>query len=168
LIPLILLIVVGAIAFVGIKMFGGKEEMPVKPPVAPVVKDQGNLQMEMIANPEYKFVENKVSGEILVVTGNVTNRYDHPRSNVFVKGTLYNSAGKVIVTSSAYCGNMLTDSDLSTLEIKTINERLNNRIGDNNVNTGIETGKSVPFTVVFSGLPEDINELTVEVVKSVK
>lgn len=168
LIPLILLIVVGVIAFVGIKMFGGKEEMPVKPPVAPVVKDQGNLQIEMIANPEYKFVENEISGEILVVTGNVTNRYDHPRSNVHVKGTLYNSTGEVIVTSSAYCGNMLTDSDLTTLELKTINERLNNRMGDDNLNTGIETGKNIPFTVVFSGLSEDISELTVEVLESAK
>jgi len=167
LIPLLLLAVVGALVFFGMKMFGGKEEVPVKP-VAPVVKDQGNLQIEMIANPEYKFVENKVSGEILVVTGNVTNRYDHPRSNISVKGTLYDSAGKVIVTSSAYCGNMLSDSDLTALELKTINERLNNRMGDDNMNIGIESGKNVPFTVVFSDLPEDINELTVEVLESDK
>ena len=167
LVLLILLIVVGVIAFVGMKMFGGKEEVPVKP-VAPVVKDQGNLQIEMIANPEYKFVENKVFGELLVVTGNVTNRYDHPRNNIFVKGTLYDSAGKVIVSSSAYCGNMFTDSELTALELKTINERLNNRMGDNNLNTGIESGKNIPFTVVFSGLTEDINELTVEVLESAK
>jgi hypothetical protein len=63
---------------------------------------------------------------------------------------------------------MLTDSDLTSLELKTINERLNNRMGDNNVNTGIESGKTIPFTIVFSGVPEDVNELTVEVVKSSK
>jgi len=167
LIPLILLIVVGALVFIGMKMFGGKEEVPVKP-VAPVVKDLGNLQIEMIANPEYKFVENKIFGEILVVTGNVTNRYDHPRSNIYVKATLYDSAGKVAVSSAAYCGNMFTDSDLTALELKTINERLNNRMGDDKSNTGIESGKKIPFTVVFSDLPEDINELTVEVLKSAK
>jgi pilus assembly protein FimV len=167
LILLILLIVLGVIVFVGMRKFVDKEEAPVTP-VAPIVEDQGYLQIEMIANPEYKFVENKVSGEILVVTGTVTNRYDHPRSNIQVKGSLYDKAGKVIVTSSAYCGNMITDSDLTTLELKTINERLSNRMGDDNLNTGIESGKKVPFTVVFSNLPEDINELIVEVVQSVK
>jgi len=98
----------------------------------------------------------------------VTNRYDHPRSNILVKGTLYNSAGKVIATSSAYSGNMFTDTELSTLELKTIKERLNNRMGDNSLNTNVAPGKKIPFTVVFSDLPEDINELTVEVVQSSK
>jgi len=164
LIPLILLIAVGAIIYAGIQIFGGKEDAPVPPAVI----DQGKLQIEMIANPDYKFVENKVFGEILVITGDVTNRYDHPRSNIQVKGILYDSAGKDIVASSAYCGNMLADSDLTSLELKTINERLGNRKGDRNLNVGIEPGKKIPFTIVFSNLPEAINELTVEVVQSAR
>jgi len=167
LIPLILLIALGAILYAGIKMFGAKEEAPVTP-VKPAVTDQGNLRMEMIAEPAYQFVENKVAGEILVVTGNVTNRYDHPRSQVMVKAVLYDSAGKVIVTSSAYAGNMFTQAELTGLDLNTLAERMNNRRGDNNANIGVAPGNSIPFTVVFSNLPENISELTVEAVQSEK
>ena len=159
---LLIIIAISAIIYLGFKIFGGKEE-------APAVKDLGYLQMEMIAVPEYTFIENEKAGELLVVTGNVTNRYDHPRSGIQVKGKLYDATGKVIIVSpTVYCGNMFEDSDLSSLELKTINERLNNRKGDKNANSGIKSGQKVPFTVVFSKLPEGIDELTVEVVKSSK
>ena len=120
----------------------------------------------LIAVPEYKFVENEKTGELLVVTGNVTNRYDSPRGDIQVMGKLYNTKGKVLVSAKVYCGNMFKDSDLSSLELKTINERLNNRKGDNNIDAGVKPGQKVPFTVIFSKLPEGIDELTVEVVKS--
>lgn len=165
LIPLILLIVLGAIILIGMTMFAGKEEMPVAPPA---VTDLGNLQIEMSANPAYKFVENETAGEILVITGNVVNRYDHPRGNIVVKGTLYDNAGTVIATSSAYGGNMFTDSELSTLDMESINERLNNRTGDDNLNADIAPGQKIPFTVVFSSLPEDMYEFTTEVVQSAR
>jgi hypothetical protein len=98
----------------------------------------------------------------------VTNRYDHPRSGIQVKGMVYDSAGKVVVTSSAYCGNMFTDSDLAGLELETINKRLANRKGDNNANEGVAPGQSVPFTIVFGNLPADIHEFEVEVTQSSK
>ncbi|MFZ2630358.1 MAG: DUF3426 domain-containing protein [Desulfosalsimonadaceae bacterium] len=162
----LLLIIIGAIGFVAWQMFGGKEEAP--PAVKEQVKDLGNLQMEIVATPAYKFVENKTSGELLIINGNVTNRYDHPRSNVKVKGTLYNNAGKVIISSAVYCGNMFTDAELADLDIKTIEGRLNNRMGDNQMNSGVTPGQSVPFTVVFKNLPQDMDEFTVEVTASVK
>lgn len=165
LIPLILLILLGAAIFIGMTMFAGKEDVPVAPPA---VTDQGNLQIEMSANPAYKFVENETAGEILVITGNVVNRYDHPRSNIVVKGTLYDNAGTVISTSTAYSGNMFSDSELSTLEMESINERLNNRTGDDNLNADIAAGQKIPFTVVFSNLPEDMYEFTTEVVQSAR
>jgi predicted Zn finger-like uncharacterized protein len=166
LIPLILLIVLGGLVYVGVTMFTGEKDAPVPPP--PAATDQGNLQMEMIATPSYQFVENEAAGELLVITGTVTNRYDHPRSNILVKGTLYDAAGKVIVTSTAYTGNMLTDAELATLELDLINERLNNRTGDDNLNVDIAPGKEIPFTVVFANLPENMHEFTVEVVQSAR
>ncbi|MDA8404162.1 MAG: zinc-ribbon domain-containing protein [Desulfobacteraceae bacterium] len=165
----LLLIIIGTIGFIGWKMLGGKVETPSAPPaVKEQVKDMGNLQMEMIATPAYKFVENKTSGELLIITGNVTNRYDHPRSNVQVKGTLYNNAGKVIISSAVYCGNMFTDEELTDLDMKTIEGRLNNRMGDNQSNSGVKPGQSVPFTVIFKNLPADMGEFTIEVTASAK
>ena len=165
----LLLIIIGAIVYVGWQMLGGKKAAPPTPPVVKEqVKDLGNLQMEIVATPAYKFVENKTSGELLIINGNVTNRYDHPRSNVQVKGTLYNNAGKVIISSAVYCGNMFTDAELTDLDMKTIEGRLNNRMGDNQMNSGVKPGQSVPFTVIFKNLPQDMDEFAVEVTASGK
>jgi len=39
-------------------------------------------------------------------------------------------------------------------------------LGDNRTNVKIEPGKSIPFMVVFSNLPEDLEEFTIEVTGS--
>jgi predicted Zn finger-like uncharacterized protein len=170
LVGLLILILLGVLGFFGWKMFGGKETPPpaVTDQTKGEVKDLGNLQMEMISTPEYQFITNKTSGEILVINGTVTNRYDHPRSNVQVKGTLYNNAGKVIISSVVYCGNMFTAAELTDLDIAAIEGRLGNRMGDNQINSSIMPGMSVPFTVVFKNLPQDMDEFTAEVAASVK
>jgi len=163
--PILLIILAlllsGVLIYAGIKFFRAPKDVPV------VVDPMGKLQIEMIRNPEYAFVVNDSAGELLVVTGHVTNRYDQPRSHMQVKATIYDAAGAVVVTSGAYCGNMLSDSDLSALDLETINRRLANRGGDANANVGVKPGARVPFTVVFSNLPENIDEMTVEVIASV-
>jgi len=63
---------------------------------------------------------------------------------------------------------MLTDAELTTLDLERINERLNNRMGDGNLNADIAPGEEIPFTVVFSNLPENMYEFTVEVVQSAR
>lgn len=160
LVIILVLLLSGVLIYAGIKFFGAPKEVPE------MVDPSGKLQIEMIRNPEYAFVVNDSAGELLVVTGHVTNRYDQPRSHIQVKATIYNAAGKVVVTSGAYCGNMLSDSDLSVLDLETINRRLTNRGGDANANVGVKPGARVPFTVIFSNLPENIDEMTVEVVAS--
>jgi len=170
LVGLLILILLGVIGFFGWKMFGGKEAPPpaVTDQTKGEVKDLGNLQMEMISTPEYQFITNKTSGEILVINGIVTNRYDHPRSNVQVKGTLYDNAGKVIISSVVYCGNMFTAVELADLDIAAIEGRLGNRVGDKGSNSGIMPGMSVPFTIVFKNLPQNLDEFTAEAAASVR
>ncbi len=157
-IALAILIVLGALIFAA-TYFGAKEQAPIPPP------DQGNLQIEMIANPAYRFVESEKAGEMLVITGDVTNRYDHPRGEIQVKGTLYDQTGEAIGVSTAYCGNTLTDSDLASLELETIKTHLANRKGDKDA---AKPGQTLPFTVVFAPVPQDAQEFDVAVVMSSK
>jgi hypothetical protein len=44
-----------------------------------------------------------------------------------------------------------------------INKRLQNRFGDNRSNIKVKTGKTLPFVLVFSKLPANLDEYTVEV-----
>jgi len=58
---------------------------------------------------------------------------------------------------------MLSDSDLARLDMAAINKRLQNRFGDNRSNIEVKTGKTLPFLLVFSKLPANMDEYTVEV-----
>ncbi len=160
LILVFLLLLSGVLIYAGIRFFGAPTEVPE------IVDPTGKLRIEMVQNPEYAFVVNDSAGEFLVVTGHVTNRYEQPRSHIQVKATIYDAAGEIVATSGAYCGNTLSDSDLSGLDMETINRRLSNREGDANANVNVQPGGRVPFTVVFNNLPADIDEMTVEVVAS--
>jgi hypothetical protein len=131
----------------------------------PKVQDPGNLKLTTY-DINSKFVDNATVGKLFVVSGKVKNGYTENRGMVTLEGKIF-STGKVPVNSEkVYCGNVLSDLELANLEWDKIKERLFNRLGDNRSNVKIEPGQSIPFMVVFSGLPEDLEEFTIEVTGS--
>ena len=132
---------------------------------APETPDMGNLRIA-ISTPDYEFVDNENAGELLVVTGNVTNRYDGARKHIRVQGNLFDASGNVLKKSTAFAGNTLTTEELQTLPLAEIGNELTNRKGDNNLNSGVSPDEKLPFTVVFSNLPDAMDELSVEVLES--
>jgi pilus assembly protein FimV len=131
----------------------------------PKVNDPGNLKLTTY-DINSKFVDNASVGKLFVVSGKVKNGYTDNRGMITLEGNIF-STGKVPVNSEkVYCGNILSDLELANLEWDKIKERLVNRLGDNRSNVKIEPGKSIPFMVVFSGLPEDLEEFTIEVTGS--
>ena len=83
-----------------------------------------------------------------------------------VKGVLYSQGGKPVQEKTVYCGNILSESDLQTLDKATMHTRLRDRFGDKRSNFRIPSGKVIPFLIVFSDLPQDLGEFSVEVVSS--
>ena len=131
----------------------------------PKVQDPGNLKLTTY-DINSKFVDNASVGKLFVVSGKVKNGYDENRGMVTLEGKIF-STGKVPVNSEkVYCGNVMSDLELANLEWDNIKERLFNRLGDNRSNVKIEPGQSIPFMVVFSSLPEDLEEFTIEVTGS--
>ena len=131
----------------------------------PKVQDPGNLKLTTY-DINSKFVDNATVGKLFVVSGKVKNGYAENRGMVTLEGKIF-STGKVPVNSEkVYCGNVMSDLELANLEWDKIKERLFNRLGDNRSNVKIEPGQSIPFMVVFSGLPEDLEEFTIEVTGS--
>ena len=131
----------------------------------PKVQDPGNLKLTTY-DINSKFVDNSTVGKLFVVSGMVKNGYAENRGMVTLEGKIF-STGKVPVNSEkVYCGNVMSDLELANLEWDKIKERLFNRLGDNRSNVKIEPGQSIPFMVVFSGLPEDLEEFTIEVTGS--
>ena len=110
--------------------------------------------------------EEKHAGKIFVITGQVRNEYDHPRSNIKITGKLYRKGNALVNSATVYCGNMLSDADLERMDIKAITKRLQNRFGDNRSNIKVKSGKTIPFIIVFNKVPANLDEYTIEVAGS--
>jgi hypothetical protein len=122
----------------------------------------GNLKIETL-DIESKFVTNLKTGKLFVITGRIKNGYSSSRRSVRIKGNLY-TKGKILTkTQTVFCGNVLSDMELSNMEFLAIKKRLSNSLGDNKSNTGIKPGKELPFMIVFSELPDNLDEFAIQV-----
>jgi len=131
----------------------------------PKEKDKaGNLKIiPMGGTITARFVNDSQGNPRFVIHGKIKNDYDHPRSFIKVTGKIYQKGGKLAKTETVFCGNLLSDSELTGMEIAAINKRLHNRFGDKKSNLKVKTGKSIPFMIVFDELPQNLDEYTIEV-----
>jgi pilus assembly protein FimV len=127
--------------------------------------DPGNLKI-IAYDLNSKFSENKHVGKVFIITGTVKNEYSEPRSFIKITGRLYEPAQKLSHTEHVYAGNAFSELELNNLDMEAIKNRLNNRFGQNRSNVNIEPGKSIPFVIIFSQLPQQLEEFTVEIESS--
>ncbi|BBO79011.1 hypothetical protein DSCW_64280 [Desulfosarcina widdelii] len=131
----------------------------------PKVNDPGSLKLTTY-DINSKFVDNASVGKLFVVSGKVKNGYSENRGMITLSGKIF-STGKVAVNQEkVYGGNIMSDLELANLEWDKIKSRLSNRLGDNRSNVKVAPGQSIPFMVVFSNLPKDLEEFTIEVTGS--
>jgi hypothetical protein len=109
---------------------------------------------------------NDSEGQLLIVTGRVTNREKAPHSFIRLIGRLHDEQGRELARKMVYCGNLLTDGELKTLTLVEIDKRLNVRSGLRGANENLPPGHSVTFMVVFGRAPENASEWSVEVFSS--
>ena len=131
----------------------------------PKVQDSGNLKLTTY-DINSTFVDNTNVGKLFVISGKVKNGYADNRGMITLVGKIFSTNKVPLIHEKVYCGNVMSDLELANLEWDKIKARLSNRLGDNRSNVRIEPGTSIPFMVVFSGLPEDIEEFTIEVTGS--
>ena len=136
--------------------------------MAPEVDDKaGNLKITPLSRTiSYKFIDNQKVGKILVISGQVRNEYNHPRSNIKITGKIFRRGKNLANSATVYAGNMLSDADLKQMDMPAISKRLQNRFGDNRSNVKVQAGRTIPFFIVFNKLPPSLDEYTVEVAGS--
>uniref|UniRef100_A0A7C4VSH6 DUF3426 domain-containing protein n=1 Tax=Desulfatirhabdium butyrativorans TaxID=340467 RepID=A0A7C4VSH6_9BACT len=115
-----------------------------------------------------KFMDTAGAGRLFVITGKIRNDYAEVRGLVSVKGKLYDVAKKEVQSQTVFCGNVLSDEDLHAMQVDAIQKALSHRLGKDRVNARIEPGGSVPFMMVFSQLPDQLDEFSLEVIGSAK
>ena len=128
----------------------------------PKVSDlKGNLKIDTL-DINSKFILNIKAGKLFVITGRVKNGYPDNRSFISVTGKLFTKGKKLVKTENVFCGNVLSDIELSNMDFGAIQKRLSNRFGDNRSNLQVQPGKELPFMLVFSNLPDNLEEFAIE------
>ncbi|HUV51313.1 MAG TPA: DUF3426 domain-containing protein [Anaerolineae bacterium] len=134
--------------------------------VEPAVQDEvGDLKIIAFDIAD-KSIDNPESGELFIISGKVKNGYSGARSFIRVTGKLYDEERALSKTATVCCGNVLSDEDLSTMDMNSINKRLLNLSGDNKSNVNIKPGEVLQFMIVFANIEDNIKEYTVEVAGS--
>ena len=109
------------------------------------------------------FVKNAVLGkEILVISGEAVNDSSSPRAALQVKGMVYGDKDQILVSKNAYCGNQLTTEQVATMSPDALEGAMANQLGNALSNLEVAPGKSLPFTVVITALPEGAKNFGVE------
>jgi len=137
----------------------------ISQPTASKASDPGNLSIKLL-DIDSRFVDNGKIGKLFVITGKVKNEYPMARGFIQIVGKLYTKDKTLAKTETVFCGNMISDMDLEHADSATLGQRLQNRSGDNQINQKVLPGTAIPFMIVFSGLPSNLEEFTTEVLAS--
>ncbi len=170
---ILVIVLVGGGAFAAYTLLKGRHiQIPFLKSLAGEEKseifDPGNRQITLLEDLiTGEFVESKSAGRLFVIKGKIRSNYPEPRNFIKLKGVLYFKDGKTAKNRIVYCGNILSDTDLQSVDKQAINERMSDRFGYNKLNFNVQPGKAVPFMVVFCDVPQDLGEFSVEVVGSV-
>ncbi|MBW2095384.1 MAG: zinc-ribbon domain-containing protein [Deltaproteobacteria bacterium] len=138
---------------------------PLKPVEKSAVLDKGVRRLSFKAVTG-SFVKTKKAGRLFVIKGIVTNGYSKNRRFILIKGTILDDKGNVVRKKLAYAGNSFTKQELNRMSLSELEKAMKNRLGREGKNADIPPDGSIPFTIVFEKLPENLSEFTVEAVSS--
>ena len=133
-----------------------KKEIPKKVEPRPVPNE---------ASVNGRFISNDTAGELFIISGQITNPATIPYSHIQVKGTLITKGKVKAQTLTVFCGNIISEEILKTGNILDIHKQLSLKEGAHNSNVDVKPGGFVPFMLVFSNLPENLENFTVEVLE---
>ncbi len=144
-----------------------RENIPAAGTESTEEKPDADADRLVLSNVAGNFVDSGTAGNLFVIRGSVQNKFPGARSFIQLQGNILDDRGMAVLQRKAYAGNPLTDAQLSEMSTEEIALAMNNREGVDGMNVDIPSGASVPFTIVFEELPENVVEFTVEAVRSV-
>ena len=135
--------------------------------INPQPKDPSNIAKLSTLEINSKFIENANAGRLFVITGKVRNGYTVPCKMIRLQGKLFTKGKALVKTEQVYAGVTFSDQELANQELAQIKQRLEAPTGKDAAIVA-NPGQSVPFMVVFSDLPSDLDEFAVELMNSAK
>ena len=127
--------------------------------------DMGNRRLSF-KDLNGTFVDSEKAGKLFLVKGLVTNNYPDKRSFIRIKSNILDSKGTVVKSKIVFAGNPISEKEVLSLFTEEIDNRLGDKLGKDKMNINIQPNSSIPFMIIFSNLPEDMSEFTVEPISS--
>ena len=109
------------------------------------------------ANLKGNFYENKKSGVILVIQGNLINKRNIPYYNIKLKAVVYDESGKQILSGETYVGNVFSEQELLNLTPKDLKSLIYDQVV-------LKPKSQLPFMIVIYNPPKISYSFQVEVV----
>jgi len=150
---------IAVIAMLVISVLGYLGYSSLSVPKETAAPETGQISVQAV---KAAFIDNDSAGELLVITGEAHNEYAKPRAALQIKVTVFDATGQSIATKSAYCGNPLTEGQLSSLPFDKIEAAMANQFGDSLTNMEVSPGKAIPCVVVLSNLPKGAKNFSVQ------
>ncbi len=128
-------------------------------------QDPGNKRIHL-AGVNGSFLDLEEQGQIFLIKGKVKNAYDHPVTEIRLRGILHTKDRRNAAESIVFAGHLLSDEEIKSLSRSVIEGILTNPQAAEETDVGTKPGETVDFMIVFFDLPENLLEYTVEVVSS--
>ena len=107
------------------------------------------------------FVQSEIAGRLFIIKGMIKNDYPEGRRDVLIKAAILNDKGKEVKVAKVYAGKSLKEDQIKAMNQAAIKKAMSARS-----KSIVRPGKTVPFTVILDGLPDNMSEFTVEPVQS--
>ncbi|MBL0225884.1 MAG: zinc-ribbon domain-containing protein [Geobacteraceae bacterium] len=135
-----------------------------------LTEDKGTIAQETgritVRSVEASFIKNKKTGDLLVISGEAVNEYNKPRAAIEIKGIVFGADGEEVSSKTAFCGNVLSNEQLTSMTMEKIEAAMANQFGDSLANMEVPPGEAIPFMIVIPKPPKGATDYGVETVGS--
>ncbi|MBW1667003.1 MAG: hypothetical protein JRJ66_02900 [Deltaproteobacteria bacterium] len=106
------------------------------------------------------WIQSDKEGLVFVIKGMVPSYEVKARSSILIRATALDENGRLIKTKTVYAGNTFTEEQIKEMSIKEIDRGLSNEFKTRST----QSGKPIPFMIVFGQLARNIGDFKVEFV----
>jgi hypothetical protein len=104
------------------------------------------------------------AGNLFVIKGSVANVGNVPSAGIRIQATLLGKDNEALAEKAVFAGNVLDEASLRKMDRARIEGAMSNRFGEGNVNREIPPGNALPFMVVYTDPPGQIETVMVKAV----
>lgn len=153
------------LAFLLVLGFLGAGGYLAYPRLMQVVNPPAKIQEEILnpAKVQVRSLARQDGKMIYAVTGEVHNSSSSGVGMIRIEAQFRNQGDEIVARSASFCGNVFTEEELISGDMKKIREDLQNELGQGLANSNVGPGQTVPFLIVLEDPPSTIKKVTVTI-----